>query len=49
MMVLAAAALQEAAIRTPDTSGYMKAGYAAIALILLGYAALLWARARKSL
>lgn len=44
----ALAALQEVAIKTPDTWGYLKAGYAAIAVILLGYVAFLWQRARKA-
>ncbi len=47
-LLLALAALQEVAIRTPDTTGYMKAGYAAIAVILVGYGAFLWGRARRA-
>ncbi len=47
-LATALAALQQVAIRTPDTTGYLKAGYGAIALILLGYGAFLWGRARKA-
>ncbi len=39
--------LMAVAIKTPDTTGYMKAGYAAIAILLLGYTLYLWIRARK--
>ncbi len=34
-------------IKTPDTTGYMDAGYAAIAVLLLGYTLYLWIKARK--
>ncbi len=44
----ALAALQEIAIKTPDTTGYLRAGYLAIGLILVGYVLFLWGRARKA-
>jgi hypothetical protein len=49
MMVLGAlASLQEVAIKTPDTTGYMRAGYIAIGAILVAYMVFLWGRARKA-
>jgi hypothetical protein len=49
MMILGAlASLQEVAIKTPDTSGYMRAGYLAIGAILIAYLIFLWGRARKA-
>ncbi len=41
------ATLLAVTIKTPDTTGYMDAGYAAIAVLLLGYTLYLWIRARK--
>jgi hypothetical protein len=44
---LALALAQDFAFRTPDTSRYMLAGYAAIGAILVGYVLFLWARYRR--
>ncbi|MGA9751635.1 MAG: hypothetical protein WBS54_07580 [Acidobacteriota bacterium] len=41
-------AIQEVAIHTPDTTGYMKAGYIAIAAVFLLYGLYLWGRARRA-
>ena len=47
-MIAALAALQQVVFRTPDTTRYMVAGYAAIGALLAGYSLFLWLRARKS-
>lgn len=48
MVIVALASLQEVSIKTPDTTGYLRAGYIAIGAILLAYTVFLWGRARKA-
>jgi hypothetical protein len=45
---LALALAQDFAVKTPDTSRYMVAGYAAIGSLLAGYALFLWVRYRRT-
>ena len=47
-MTWALAVLQQTAVKTPDTTGSMAAGYAAIGVLLVGYVLFLWARYRKA-
>ncbi len=47
-MSAALAMVQEVAIKTPDTAGYMEFGYLAIGAILAAYLLFLWMRVRKS-
>lgn len=44
----ALATVQEIALKTPDTTGYMRFGYLAIGAILAAYLLFLWMRVRKS-
>jgi len=47
-MSAALAMVQEVAIKTPDTVGYLKFGYLAIGAILAAYLVFLWMRVRKA-
>jgi hypothetical protein len=47
-MTAALALLQEVTFKTPDTTGYARAGYLAIGALLVGYTLFLWFKARKT-
>ncbi len=47
-MSAALAVVQEVAIKTPDTVGYLEFGYLAIGGILAAYLVFLWLRLRKA-
>lgn len=47
-MTAALALLQDVTFKTPDTTGYERAGYLAIGAILVGYTLFLWYKARKA-
>ena len=46
-MIAALGLLQDVAIKTPDTTGYLRMGYAAIGVIFAAYLLFLWMRARS--